>query len=391
MTWKTIDADRHVSEPTAIWGRYLPHELFDFLPTIGDSTKQEGEPEILPEIHICGQSIFKKWGTAARREAAKKSLEHGAEMQKGTNPIDQLQSMEEQGIGTAILFPTYAKFIVNNENLTPKVSVAFASAYNQWLYEYCSFHPGRLIGVGVVSRFDPRQMLIELKKIYDYGWKIVVLRPEMLMGRVLGHPDYEAFWDQCEQLGMTVAIHGGSHIQASTVGMDRFETHFALHACSHPMEIQMAFLSLLESGVFERHPNLHFAFMEAGASWIPYWLWRLDEICYQEMPGEVAEHIKMKPSEYFRRQCWISFELKEPCLREVIQTVGVDRLLFGTDFPHPDHHQFQKENFDNLGFSQDELKMVLEENPKKCFHLESSWPGPAIPQLEEVVQETTIN
>jgi len=103
------------------------------------------------------------------------------------------------------------------------------------------------------------------------------------------------------------------------------------------MEAQLAFLSLLDAGVLERHPRLRVAFLEAGASWVPHWLWRLDEICYATMPGENARNVTIPPSRYFARQCWVGIELGEPCLRQVIDLVGADRLLYGTDFPHPDH------------------------------------------------------
>lgn len=99
----------------------------------------------------------------------------------------------------------------------------------------------------------------------------------------------------------------------------------------------MALLSLIKGGVLERHPRLEFAFLEAGCGWLPYWLWRLDEIEYRNLRGEVEENVRMKPSEYFRRQCFVTIEPGEPLLAEVARHVGADRLIFGTDIPHLDH------------------------------------------------------
>ncbi len=67
-----------------------------------------------------------------------------------------------------------------------------------------------------------------------------------------------------------------------------------------------------------------------------YWLWRLDEE-YENLFWEVADTVKMKPSEYFRRQCFISVEPSEPNIAEVIQSIGTENLLFGSDYPHVDH------------------------------------------------------
>ena len=101
----------------------------------------------------------------------------------------------------------------------------------------------------------------------------------------------------------------------------------------------MALLTLIEGGVLERHPYLRIAFLEAGAGWLPYWLWRLDELEYKQVGGEVAEHVRMKPSEYFRRQCVIAIEPGEPNLAETVRWAGEENLIFGTDFPHFDHDE----------------------------------------------------
>jgi predicted TIM-barrel fold metal-dependent hydrolase len=165
----------------------------------------------------------------------------------------------------------------------------------------------------------------------------VALRPNPIKGRILSDPAYEAFWTACERAGVAVAVHEGTHTMLPTTGADRFETRFALHACSHPMEQMMALLALIEGGVLERHPGLRVAFLEAGCGWLPYWLWRLDEVEYKNLAGEVAGRVRMPPSSYFRQQCFVGFEPSEPYLAEIVRHVGAGRLLFGTDFPHLDH------------------------------------------------------
>jgi len=69
---------------------------------------------------------------------------------------------------------------------------------------------------------------------------------------------------------------------------------------------------------------------------VPYWLFRLDYE-YGNLAMEVGDTVKMKPSDYFRRQCWVSFEPEEPYIPAVIDSIGEDRLLFASDYPHPDH------------------------------------------------------
>jgi predicted TIM-barrel fold metal-dependent hydrolase len=99
----------------------------------------------------------------------------------------------------------------------------------------------------------------------------------------------------------------------------------------------MALLSLIEGGVLEAHPSLRVAILEAGCGWLPYWLWRLDDIEYAQMRGEVRAHVRRLPSEYFQRQCWIAMEPGEAMLGPVVTEIGASRIVFGTDFPHLDH------------------------------------------------------
>ena len=105
----------------------------------------------------------------------------------------------------------------------------------------------------------------------------------------------------------------------------------------------MGFLALLESGILQDNPRLKVGLLEGGCAWIPYWLWRMDNICHPEVPELVAKTMPKKPSEYFKQHCWVTVEPGEPCIDEVIRIVGHERLIFGTDFPHLDHLDLEPE------------------------------------------------
>jgi predicted TIM-barrel fold metal-dependent hydrolase len=75
--------------------------------------------------------------------------------------------------------------------------------------------------------------------------------------------------------------------------------------------------------------------VEAGLAWVPYWLERMDH--HVEKWGFVNTPLALSPSEYFRRQCWVSADAEEKLLPFVIQAIGDDNLCFSTDYPHPDH------------------------------------------------------
>ena len=96
----------------------------------------------------------------------------------------------------------------------------------------------------------------------------------------------------------------------------------------------LACAQLMALGVMERHPTLRFVFLESGGSWLPYWMWRLEE--QVRGFGDFCPEMKLLPREYFARQCWISFEIDEPTLPALVEFVGADRIVWGSDYPHHD-------------------------------------------------------
>ncbi|MFN6537391.1 MAG: amidohydrolase family protein [Nostoc sp. EkiNYC01] len=322
--YQIIDADSHAIEPPSLWAKYLEPKFQHFAPSA--------------EMKIQGQEIVKNISQQVRRQGNQQMMEaHPNAYFKGYDAESHIQAMVEMGIDIAFVYPTYGLWLWAIDDMAPEVAGAFTRAYNTWLYEeFCSYSPDKLKGVGAINFHAPEEMVTELHRINKFGWKAVLLRPNPVKGRILSHPAYEAFWTECEEMGIAVGIHEGTHSRLATTGTERFNTRFALHACSHPMEQMMALLALIEGGVLERHPRLKVGFLESGCGWLPYWLWRLDEE-YENLYWEVKDNVKMKPSEYFRRQCFIAIAPTEPYLPEIIEYIGTDNLIFGSDYPHMDH------------------------------------------------------
>ncbi|MDB9423051.1 amidohydrolase family protein [Microcystis aeruginosa CS-563/04] len=322
--YKIIDADSHVIEPPAMWGQYLEPKFREFAPSA--------------DMKIKGEPISQKISPQVQAEGNKQMMQaHPHAYLNRYNPESHVQAMVQMGIDVAFIYPNYGLWLFAIDSLPAEVMGAFVRAYNTWLYEeFCSYDPARLKGVGAVNQHDPEDMVKELHRSANLGWKAVFLRPNPVKGRILSDPAYEPFWAACEDLDMAVGIHEGHWSRLPTTGADRFHTRFALHACSHPMEQMMALLALIEGGVLERHPKLRIGFLESGCGWLPYWLWRLDEE-YQVTPWEVKDRVRLMPSEYFRRQCFIAVDPSEPYLSQLIDYIGSDNIIFGSDYPHMDH------------------------------------------------------
>ncbi|MEM9538519.1 MAG: amidohydrolase family protein [Cyanobacteria bacterium P01_E01_bin.42] len=355
--YRIIDADSHVIEPPAMWKDYLDPEFRDFTPS--------------SEMRIKGEDIVEKVSREVWQDAnAQMKNAHPNAYLQGYNVESHLQEMIVMGVDLAFLYPTYGLWLWAIDSLPPDVAGGFTSAYNRWLRDFCSFDPDRLKGIGAINLHNPETMAAEVRQIAEWGWKGVFLRPNPVKGRLLSDRAYEPFWTECEALGLAVGIHEGSHSRLPTTGSDRFNSRFAMHACSHPMEQMMAMLALIEGGVLERHPGLRIAFLESGCGWLPYWLWRLDEE-YENLYWEVKETVKMKPSEYFRRQCFISIEPSEAYLKDIIKYISTDNLIFGSDYPHMDHKPENIMELVAMGEKGDRelVQKILWDNPARFYGL----------------------
>ena len=353
--FKIIDADAHVLEPIDAWREYLEPAFKRY--ALSPDLKIEGE-DICSHLHA---KLLDETGKQTR-------LNYPMSVSNQFDPESQIRVMQQMGVDRAFLYPTIGLWVLAIDTMPPQLAGAFARAYNSWLHDFCSYDPDRLNGVGAIALHTPEEMVTELQRIAAWGWKAVVLRPNPVKGRLLSDPSYEEFWSECERFNIAISIHEGTHSRLPSTGADRFRTRFALHACSHPMEQMMAMLALIEGGVLERHPKLRVAFLEAGCGWLPYWLWRMDEE-YESLAWEVEANVRLKPSEYFYRQCFVSFEPGEPYLPEVINRIGAERLLFGSDYPHIDHQADMTRKTIALQnrLPQETVQKLLWDNPK-CFY-----------------------
>ncbi|NEQ75793.1 MAG: amidohydrolase [Okeania sp. SIO2C9] len=356
--YSIIDADSHVIEPPSMWAEYLDPEFQQFAPSA--------------DMKIKGENISEKISEKLQEIVNKQMMEnHPNAYFHSYNSESHVQEMVRMGIDRAFLYPNYGLLLWGIDTMAPEVAGAFTRAYNTWLFEeFCSYDPERLRGVGAINLHQPEKMVLELHRIAEYGGKAVFLRPNPIKGRLLSNPAYEPFWTECEKLNMAIGIHEGTHSLLPTVGAERFRTQFALHACSHPMEQMMALLALIEGGVLERHPKLRVGFLESGCGWLPYWLWRLDQE-YENLYWEVKDNVKIPPSEYFRRQCYVAIEPSESYLSQIIQYIGSDNLIFGSDYPHIDH---QPDVIDQLvglekDLSKETLKKIGWDNPARFYGL----------------------
>ncbi len=323
-----IDADGHVVEPPSAWSalpdRYRPRITAD---------RAGYEHVVIGDTEVLAVPL----GTLARPGSSfddPSSFRPLAEAQPGgSDPVARLRDMDAEGIDQAVLYPTIGLYFSLVDD--PAAAVALAAAYNDWLAGYCAADPRRLFGAAMVPLQDPAAAARELRRaVTTLGLVAGFVRPNPCLGRSLSDRAYDVVWTAAEELGVPIGIHEGSSVSVPTLGADRPFSPLILHAVSHSFEAMLACAQLIAFGTLERHPELRLLFLESSGGWAPFWLERLNE--QASSFGGFCPDMKLAPSEYFARQCAISFEVDEHTLPALVPFVGRDRIVWGSDYPHHD-------------------------------------------------------
>jgi len=334
--FKVFDADAHVIEPKDLWDRFLdkkyqhrvswkqPFAGMDrFRPATVDGRYTQSHKTLYGR-----QQEAVRWSTEEMRER------FGEVIDKQFDGPSTAAAMRREGVDLAVLYgPGYDMWL---EGIDPDLQAAMARAYNRWGEEMRDTSGGLILTAGPVPLNDITRAVEEVRYAYEHlGTRCFWARPNLFNKRTLGDAYYDPLWETLQDLDVSFATHEFMGLNGYSASCERFESFVEWHTCVHQMEAQMAMLAMIVNGVFERFPRLRVAYMEAGSAWVPAWLHRIEE--HVELAGwlETPQCTKA-PIEYFQRNCYVTTEPDEHLIYHAIEELGDERILFETDFPHPD-------------------------------------------------------
>jgi predicted TIM-barrel fold metal-dependent hydrolase len=364
--FKVFDSDMHIMEPPDLWERYIDAKFRHQAPRGRTSENVRDLGLIFPN----GEgNVNRTAATPHRGRNFNKNQEiYRDHSQRGWTGEVQLEAMDVEGIDVAVLFPTRGLSVLTHPNRDPRFSAALARAYNDWLHDFCQVDPNRLLGAGMISIHDINDAVSETHRVVEeYGFRSVFLRSNMVNGKYWTDPYYEPLWNTLEELNLPLGFHEASASRSRQAG-EQFEPNFGLRRVyAQPFEQMMGLGAFLGGGILERHPKMKIAFLEANCSWLPWLLWRLDE--GYEREGDIfMQDLSMPPSEYFRRQCFISIEPDEGPARYTIEEFGCDQLVFSTDYPHGDSkYPHAVESFLKLPLTDADKQKILWDNCARFY------------------------
>lgn len=283
--------------------------------------------------------------------------------QGGYDMAYRMADNEKEGIDYQFVFPTQISLASLPEG--PFGSVV-ARHYNDWVQGLVKGYEEKIWPVGIMPAGHPEGMVDELHHCVDtLGFKAAHLVPYS-MTRTIDDPAFDPFYAEAEKMKVPLFLHPASFGPL----INNYQNFYAMHVLGRPFNCTAGLIALTVGGVFERFPDLNVVFFEVSAEWVLYWMHRMDDD-YNNMQHGMAPSITKTPSEYVKKNCWVTCEADEADLGYALEHFNEDRVLMASDYPHFDS-EFPgtvKEIRARTDITDIQKEKILTENPKRLLNL----------------------
>ncbi len=342
-----ISADSHMCEPPQLWTERIDRTYRDRAPRIVvDPAGERGSffvCEKLPPFRVSG-------AFAAGKTYDKQFMEAGLEEATpgGWDPAARLADLDADGIAAEVLYATcgFVLFWIEDAGFQE----ACFRVYNDWLADFCRCAPERFAGLGLISLYDVAGACRELERCRELGLRGAMIWASPPDGAPYASKAYEPFWAAAQDLSMPLSLHTLTGMsKASQQDEAAGAAELYVRMVSRPQEIQHSLLTLIFTGVLERHPRLRLVSAEGDTAWIPHILERADKY-FRRFKEGYGVALSLRPSEYFRRQIYATF-IDDPLGLATYSLADLaGNLLWSTDYPHhastfPRSREFVREHF----------------------------------------------
>ncbi len=371
----TIDADGHILEPAWLWEQYLEEAFKARAMRIRTDAQGleylelDGRPSERSNRGFLG--LLGAMGEKnPKRSPERRYMDHIP--YGGCDAGERLELLDKENLEKSVLYPTLG-LLWECEVTEPALTDAYCRAYNRWIADFCRDSGGRLVPIAHLSLLDADAAAVELERAVRDGCKGAFLAPFTHTQKPHGHADHDPLYRKACELEVPIAIHPtfepdwAAPVRFSAKYMGR-EREFFYNVMVRQGS-QQALLSFFTLGTLERFPALKLGILEAGCGWIGSFLDRMDAVF--ETISAKGVQLQHRPSEVFRRQCFISGDPDETAAPHVIDHVGAGCFMWATDYPHPDHPGTWVRALENFvaPLSPDTRAKVLGENVRRIYAL----------------------
>ncbi len=373
---KIVDCDTHLTEAPDLFTSRAPAAMKEKMPHVrrvnGTDRWFVGDRD----FGTLGGNVIQKDNHKLLGRLAYPTLE---EAHSGGHLVKpRLQAMDDMGVHAQICFHnsgvTQAGSLMSlGDN---ELAVNVIKIYNDAAAERQKESGQRLFTMGHLPYWDEKAMNEEMKRIVDLGLKGIVLpdTPERV-----GVPSFVSdYWtpvlEMCADKGIPLNFHLNAAMDPNTLTWQGFAFEQTLSVVATMFSIGNAATlgNWIVSGRLDRHPDLKIGLIESGMGWVPFALEALEHQFDEMLPNKGKFGLQKRPWEYFRDHFWATFWFEKVGPKMLLETLGVNKVMFETDFPHPTslYPGVQAHLQDVLaGYSYDVKKRVLERNAAELYNL----------------------
>jgi predicted TIM-barrel fold metal-dependent hydrolase len=339
------------------------------------------------------------WGAEYTQEFQARAAKIPWGIEGKWDPAKRLEAMDIDGVTADVMFPDD-----QSSNSPPFLGLArdFREKWDRWSHaqrrEGARAAPERLLGVALIGTLadvdDAMATVREAKEAGLGGGLMLPVNYYNVDEPFWNDRRYEPLWSLCEELEMPLHTHVGPG--SPYYGDDSFEG-MLIWCMESSFWVHRPLWFFTYSGIFERHPNLKFAFTEQGVDWIPPMLMAMDMVLDGKITpfGEDARRkmFSIKPSEYFRRQCYVGATYTDALgwvNEEQRAQLGVDRIMWGSDYPHMESawpHTREKLHDLMKGIPEEDVRAIVARNAIECYGLDAAQLQPIADRIGPVVDE----
>ena len=296
----------------------------------------------------------------------------------------RLKTLDKQGVEAAILLPSFGIAFEDDAVHDPEAMLANMRAFNRFVEDDWGYaHQNRIFGFPHLSLVDLDWAVDELERVLALGARGVILRAGPVYGRSPADPYFDPFWARVEEAAALVAVHigvsgynrfFGVHWGENPDVSEREMSPFQFYTCFGARPIQDTLAAFVLHGLFDRFPRLRVASIENGCEWVPALLKALDKLTRIRVSSQGAAKSGRPArlgSEVFREHIYVT-PFFEDDVYQLVDALGAERVLFGSDWPHPEGIAAPLDFLEEVAeLPSHQLRLVMRENTAALLGLSS--------------------
>ena len=378
---KIVDCDTHFTEPADLWTANVPASMRGKMPHVRRVDNIDRWFVGEKDFGSIGGNVIAKDKNKLLGRLAFQNFDEISPSSYSVKP--RLEDMDAMGIWAQICFHnggvTQAGSLVALGDM--ELAYTIIRIFNDACAQRMAESDGRINCLGMLPYWDKKLLVEETRRIVDLGIKGVIMpdRPERLSEGFVGRdgqvsPFWEEVFEICDATGTPLNFHLNASLDANSAIWDNlgFDQRLPLLAIMYHIGTAVTMSNFMVSGLLDKYTKLKIGLIESGSGWVPFFLEALDHQ-FDEMQTRTNRGLKSSPKEYFQKHFWVTFWFENFAPKHMLEEIGVDRVLFETDFPHPTslYPGAQNKLVEVLGgHDYATCKQVLETNATNLYNLE---------------------